>query len=119
MYSHAYTIDHLPKKYKMVLDELHPQQTSDLQFFLKNTECFHDLNEWAREERKRKENFFNKYQITKEHYHILRIALNQSKLSLPKPIFMSGKKYTKILKKKKNKKQDAIYFRPLKIYLSN
>ena len=119
MYNHFYAIDSLPTKCRLILEELHPSETSDIQKFLKNTKCYHDLDQWIYEERNRQRTFYKKYKITKHHYNVIKHALVHPALKLSRPISVLGSTYTKILKNKKSKKQKAFYFRPLKIYLTN
>lgn len=119
MYDHFYAIDSLPTKCKLVLEELHPIETSDIQRFLKSTECYHDLDQWIHETRGKQQAFYKKYKITKYHFNVIRRASNNPSLKLPQPVSVLGNTYTKISKNKKSKKQKAFYFRPLKIYLTN
>ena len=119
MYNHFYAIDSLPSKCKLVLEELHPHETSDIQRFLKTTECYHDLDQWVHETRAKQRMFYKKYKMTKYHFNVIKRALNNPTLKLSQPVSVLGNTYTKISKNKKSKKQKAFYFRPLKIYLTN
>ena len=119
MYQHYYAIDHLPAECLTILNEIYPQEKSDIKMFLKNTQYCHDLDQWAHETRSKKQWFLKKYKLSKFHYSLIKKALNSSNEKLSQPISLLGKTYTKILKTKEFKKQQAFYFRPMKIYLTN
>ena len=119
MYNHFYAIDSLPPKCKLVLKELYPNETSDIQTFLKATECYHDLDQWVYETRAKQQMFYKKYKMTKCHFNVIKHALISPTLKLSQPVSILGNTYTKISKNKESKKQKAFYFRPLKIYLTN
>lgn len=119
MYQYLTLLDDLPITSKQVFKEMYPNQYSELAFFLKNTECYHDLNSWQHEKKKKAEFFFKNYNLSPADYEVLLNAINTCGTTLLKEISLKGKTYTKIMLKKNNKKQVAFYFRPLKVYLSN
>tara|TARA_B100000902_G_scaffold382585_1_gene420401 strand:+ start:434 stop:817 length:384 start_codon:yes stop_codon:yes gene_type:complete len=116
----------LPLNIRNELNEIYPRSTSDMQFFLQNTEPYHDLFQWHLEKIHEKQTFKNtlyiKYKISSKDAKILKNTLkkNTKIIFLKNPINAKGGSYRQIHLSKNTLKpgQPRIYVRPLKIYLS-
>ena len=116
----------LPSNIRNQLNDIYPRCTSEIEFFLKNTEQYHDLNEWIWEKRNAKDFFKSllneKYKISSKDVNAIKRAIgkNNKIIFLNEPICAKGKKYYQIHFSKNTikPKHPRIYIRPLKIYLT-
>ena len=116
----------LPSNIRNQLNEIYPRCKSDMQFFLQNTEPYHDLYEWVFERKNYNHNFLNllnnKYKISAKDANTLRKAItkNTKIIFLNQSVWAKGKEYRQIHFSKNTIKtgHPRIYIRPLKIYLT-
>ena len=119
--------ENLPTQILNQLNDIYPPEKNDLQFFLKNTEFCHDLNEWIWQ-MKNRQTFFNKllaqqYSISVQDANLIKNAIqkNEQIIIFNKPIFAKNSPYSEMHRTKQTIKYNTsrIYIRPLKIYLTN
>ena len=116
----------LPLNILNELNEIYPRSTSDIEFFLQNTEPYHGLGEWAWEKKNGKNYFKNvlreKYKISSKDVNALKRAIgkNTKIIFLNQSVWAKGKEYRQIHFSKNTIKtgRPRIYVRPLKIYLT-